>query len=94
MHNVFSPYKGEVGQSVEFLIFGCMVGVVPGRDELFAWAWGTGCDSGAVALPAEVVLHMLASRVPRWMDGRMLRELVRYELQRDEGMAGIHTAPG
>jgi len=93
-HNVFSPYAGEVGQLVEFLIFGCMVGVVPGRDELFARAWGTGCDSGAVVLPTEVVVHMLASRVPRWMDGRMLRELVRgYELQRGESMAGAHTPP-
>jgi len=84
-HNVFSPHMGELGQLVEFLIFGCMVGVVPGRDELFARAWGTGCDSGAIFLPTEVVVHMLASRVPRWMDGPMLRELVRgYELQRGE----------
>ena len=85
-HNVFSPHMGEVGQLVEFLVFGCMVGVMPGRDdELFARAWGTGSESGAVVLPNEVVVHMLASRVPRWMDGPMLRELVRgYELQRRE----------
>ena len=85
-HNVFSPHMGEVGQLVEFLVFGCMVGVMPGRDdELFARAWGTGNESGAVVLPNEVVVHMLASRVPRWMDGPMLRELVRgYELQRRE----------
>ncbi|PUU83890.1 hypothetical protein B9Z19DRAFT_1118619 [Tuber borchii] len=85
-HNVFSPYMGEVGQLVEFLVFGYMVGVIPGldRDKLFARAWGTGSESGAVVLPKEVVGHMLASRVPRWMDGPMLRELVRgYELQRE-----------
>lgn len=86
-HNVFSPHMGEVGQLVEFLVFGCMVGVIPGRDELFARAWGTGSESGAVILPNEVVVHMLASRVPRWMDGPMLRELVRgYELRRESNL--------
>ena len=85
-HNVFSPYIGEVGQLVEFLVFGYMVGVMPGRDdELFARAWGTGSESGAVVLPYKVVGHMLASRVPRWMDGPMLRELIRgYELHQRE----------
>ncbi|PWW80153.1 hypothetical protein C7212DRAFT_361134 [Tuber magnatum] len=93
-HNVFSPYMGEIGQLIEFLIFGHMVGVMPGRDELFARAWGTGSDSGAVILPTEVVAHMLASRVPRWMDGPMLRELIRgYELQRGRRpISGSHTA--
>jgi len=71
---------------VEFLVFGYMVGVMPGRDdELFARAWGTGSESGAVVLPYKVVGHMLASRVPRWMDGPMLRELIRgYELHQRE----------
>ncbi|KAG0125724.1 hypothetical protein HOY82DRAFT_131976 [Tuber indicum] len=94
-HNVFSPHTGEIGQLIEFLIFGHMAGVMPGRDELFARAWGTGSDSGAVFLPTEVVAHMLASRVPRWMDGPILQELIRgYELQRGSGMSGEQTTQG